>query len=94
LTWRREIAKGQQAFLQMIAQSIQITRQKIQDKGGKIVAAAAASASVNLEPNAPVEVVVTVDEMANLKEIEHMETVLGELDGKLSLFNATTVIDV
>lgn len=94
LAWRREVAQGQKQFLGTIAQSIQITRQNIQSKGGKIVAAALASATVNLEKDAPVEVIVTVNEMENLEEIEALEQVLGELDGKLSLFNATTVIDI
>ena len=59
-----------------------------------MVAAAGMSQQVNLEKDAPIEVLVSVDEMQNLKDIEHMELVLGELDGKLSLFNATTTIDL
>ena len=35
-----------------------------------------------------------VDEAALLKEIEHMETVLGTLDGQFSLKNATVMVDV
>lgn len=94
LTWRREVAKGQQAFLQLISGAIMSARNTVQQKGGKVIAAAAASATINLDKEAPIEALVSVDEMAVLKEIEQMETTLGDLDGKLSLFNATTTIDV
>ncbi len=93
LTWRREVAQSQKEFLQMIHNSITITRTKL-GQGGRMVAAAGMSQQVNLEKDAPIEVLVSVDEMQNLKDIEHMELVLGELDGKLSLFNATTTIDL
>jgi hypothetical protein len=94
LTWRREVAQSEKEFMAMIANSIQITRNNLQSKGGRVVTQAVMSQQVNLEKDAPVEAVVSVDEMANLKEMEHMELVLGELDGKLSLFNATTTIDL
>lgn len=94
LTWRREISQGQKEFLAFIAQAIQNMRQQLQQKGGRLVAAAAASTTVNLlEKDTPPEMVLSIDEMQNLKDIEHMELVLGDLDGKLSLFNATTVVE-
>lgn len=92
LTWRREVAAGQKNFLQMIFNSIVQTRQALQAKGGKVVAVA--SATVNLDKDAPVEAVVAVDEQETIQMIEGMENVLGTLDGRLSLFNATTTIDV
>ena len=93
LTWRREVAQSEKEFLQMIHNSITITRTKL-GQGGRMVAAAGMSQQVNLEKDAPIEVLVSVDEMQNLKDIESMELVLGELDGKLSLFNATCLIEV
>jgi hypothetical protein len=41
-----------------------------------------------------VEFVLHLDEKNLLEEQEDLEQTLGELDGKLSLLNATTVIDV
>lgn len=91
LTWRREIATGQKAFLGAIYQMIQTNRAQVQQKGGKVIAAA--SAQVNMEPNAPPDVVVNVNEQALIKEIETLDAHLSTLDGKLSLFNAATIIE-
>lgn len=92
LTWRREVAAGQKQFLQQIFSTIQQTRTALQQKGGKIVAMA--SAQVSFDKDAPIEALVAVDEQETIQMIEGMENVLGILDGRLSLFNATTTIDV
>lgn len=92
LTWRREISESEKQFLSGMAQNIQNVRAQLQQKGGKLVSAA--SDRYTSEPTAPPEVIVAVDEQSLLSEIENMETTLGTLDGRLSLFNATTVIDV
>jgi len=94
LTWRREISKGQKEFLQVIWQSIQATRQQVQQKGGRVVANVAASTSIAYTQDTPPEVLVGVDEQGLLEEIEAMEETLGVLDGRLSLFNATTAIEI
>lgn len=43
---------------------------------------------------APQELILNVDKKQLLKDGEQIETTLSELDGKLSLFNATTTISV
>lgn len=93
LAWRREISKGRKDFLSKLASTIQGIRAQIQQKGGTVVQAAI-SQQVNLNPDAPPELLVSLNEQALLKETEDLETILGTLDGRLSLFNATTAIEV
>lgn len=92
LTWRREISAQEKAFLQAMTSTINKWRQDIQSKGGRIVAATVAYNEAP-DASAPPQIIVNIDEKALLDEQEQVETILGELDGKLSLFNATTVID-
>jgi hypothetical protein len=91
LTWRREVSEQSKNFLQSILLGIQKLRAEAQKQGGRVVGHQVAQ--VNIEQTAPPEVSVQVDEASILKQQEEYETVLGELDGKLSLFNATTVIE-
>lgn len=93
LTWRREISGAQVTFLRSMVTGLAGVRNDIQKKGGKMVAAAMA-VNEAFDPNGPPEVLVHIDERKLIDEQEQMETTLGDLDGKLSLFNATTVIDV
>lgn len=93
LTWRREVSGSQVQFLRSMASGLAKIRSDIQQKGGKVIAAAAA-VNEAFDPNGPPEVVVNVDERALIDEQEKLEQQLGDLDGKLSLFNATTVVDV
>jgi hypothetical protein len=92
LTWRREISNGQKTFLTTIANQIASVRQQVQQKGGKVVAAAVAINEAP-DPLAPPQILVALDERGVIEDQEKLETVLGTLDGKLSLFNATTVIE-
>lgn len=92
LTWRREIANAQINLLSSMTQGLTNIRNEIQKKGGKVIASVAA-VNEAFDPSGPPEVVVNVDEKQLLVDREKLETVLGELDGKLSLFNATTVIE-
>lgn len=93
LTWRREISAGQKSFVGSLIQGLASVRNEVQKKGGRMVAAALA---VNESPNAndPPQVVVCVDERKLLDEQDSLEQILGDLDGKLSLFNAITVIEI
>lgn len=88
LTWRKEIAPGQQAFVNKMRQTIQSMRNQAQQKGYAVVAATATTANTQ-----PTDFVVNLDEGALAKEAETMETILGTLDGQLSLKNATVMID-
>ena len=92
LTWRREVSAHSNAFLDNLIRGIQGVRADMQRKGGRVTAIA--SAEVNVASDAPPEAVVNVDELALMKERDEMQQLLGALDGKLSLFNATTYIEV
>lgn len=86
LAWRKEVAPGQKEFLSALFVHIQNSRVQAQRQGRKVVAAD--------EAPAPENVVVCVNEKQLTDEIDQMEKWLGELDGRLSLHNATTCIDV
>lgn len=88
LVWRREVAPGVQAFLAMLRSGLQQVRTQAVQKGVSVrIAGEAAAAS---QPN---DVVVNIDEKALAAETEELESILGSLDGQLSLKNATTVVD-
>ena len=86
LTWRKDIAPGATAMIAQLRQGIESTRQQMRAKGVTL-----GSASVDLKPT---DIIVNVDEMSLAREAERLEETLGTLDGKLSLLNATTTIDI
>lgn len=87
LTWRKEVAKGTQAFVQKIRGTIQQARQEALKKGNQLVMPGGTAA-------APTDLIINVDEGALAKEAEQLETILGTLDGQLSLKNATVMVEV
>ena len=87
LTWRREVSKYQQEFLGALSSGIRGIRDKMQKEGKRVVAA---EADADAQKG---DAIVHLDEKALLGDIENMEQVLGELDGKLSLLNATTLVE-
>lgn len=93
LTWRRELATPQKLFVTGIAYHLNNVRQQSNRNNARVMAAAAASASVQTSTDIP-DYVVNVDEKEVISEVERIEQQLGELDGKLSLFNATALIQV
>jgi len=88
LTWRREVSVGAQGFLTSLNSGIRQIREKAQKDGGRVVSAPSESDS-----KPALEIVVNIDEKALLEEQENMEKTLGELDGRLSLLNATTIVE-
>jgi hypothetical protein len=94
LTYRREVADGQKSFLTKLIGGISATRDEIQKKGGRMLTANVASLAIVETGKPAFEVIVSVDEKDLLSDAENLETILGSLDGKLSLLNATTVIEV
>lgn len=90
LTWRKEIAPGAQAFVGKLRQGIVNARTQAQQKGWGIVSATVTTA----EAKAPTDILVNADEADLAAEAEQFETILGTLDGQLSLKNATVTIDV
>jgi hypothetical protein len=93
LNWRRDVAADQKSFLTAMYSTVLTHRQNALNRG--YVAESAVSGSANITPDgAKGLLVVNVDEKALLAESEQIETILGDLDGKLSLFNATNVIEI
>ncbi len=84
LTWRREIAPGEQAFLAKLRGTINGVRENAKKQGLAAVAPGAASN--------PADFIINVSEQALAAQIEALEETLGSLDGQLSLKNATTQI--
>lgn len=85
LTWRREIAQDSNTFLVQMFNLI--TTQRSQERKRNALNTATTDAT---ESNT----VVCLSEKALTSDIETMQQVLGELDGKLSLLNATTTVTV
>lgn len=84
LVWRREVAPERRKFLQALSQLIATQRREAQRRGSTVVSGAQEAKST--------DIVVNINEKALMDEIEQMETVLGALDGQLSLKNATLTI--
>jgi hypothetical protein len=93
LTWRREISKDQKTFLDHLVKGIAKIRTDTQMKGGRVVGTAVAITE-GMGANDPPQIIINIDERELIRQQEELEETLGTLDGKLSLFNATTVIDV
>lgn len=89
LTWRREVAPGVQQFLDSLRGGLDNLRKQVAAKGLGIVNA---TATVNTAEVRPTDVWVNISEKELAEEIEGLETVLGTLDGQLSLTNATTQV--
>lgn len=88
LTWRRECATFHGGVLNSFVQGIKQVRDRALKEGRTIKPA---TSGVELEEK---DVVVNLDERKLMEEVEQHETTLGELDGRLSLLNATTHINI
>lgn len=88
LTYRREVATGRGAFLAKIVQTVEGARDRLAKESRRLV-----EREYEAEEG-KADVIVNVDEAELLRKIEQHETVLGILDGKLSLLNATTMIEI
>lgn len=93
LTWRREIAGNQRAFLAVLFGAIDSTRKAVQAKGGKLLPLGS-NQNAAVDRDAPPEVIAMVPEQELIAQIENHEATYGALDGKLSLFNATTYVEI
>ena len=89
LVWRREVAPPRQQFLRTLAQALDKGRKDAQSKGMTLVGA---GAQVQVGQANTVNVFVNINERELVEEIERLETILGDLDGQLSLKNATETI--
>jgi hypothetical protein len=85
LTWRREVAPNRGASLTSMIQGLRNFRSEQQKKGMNVRTEPTPSPADN-------DVIVNVDELALAKQSEALVETLGQLDGLLSLKNATTQI--
>lgn len=87
LTWRRDVAPGQKVFLTGLRNALNNVRNKARQDGVALISATATTAETK-----PTDLIVSIDEGSLNAEIEAIEDTLGQLDGQLSLKNATVTI--
>jgi hypothetical protein len=88
LNWRREIALPRQKYLAHMAAQVNNLRQQAVRNGQPVKQTNDGAAT------ATGELIIVIDETNLAGEADRLERVLGTLDGRLSLINATTTIDV
>ena len=86
LNWRRDIAPGQRETYNKLHRTITQARTAATQRGGRLTEQGVSEQ--------PVDIIVAVRERDLLAQMEHLEATLGLLDGRLSLLNATTTIEV
>src|SRR5688572_30010039 len=85
LTWRKEVAPGQRAFLQQLFTKLsQVRAAAAREQRGVI------NVEQKVGDSKPTDIIVNISEGQLAKEIEGLEQTLGVLDGQLSMVNATT----
>lgn len=87
LTWRREVAPKRREMLNNLYGAIQSAREQAKKQGKVVVTATSETPSAT-------NIIVNVDELALTKDIEDIDTILGLLDGQLSMKNATTPVTI
>lgn len=85
LVWRRDVAPGHQQFLGRLRQQLNVVRDQARKQGVGLLAAGTLAEK-------PTDIVVNINEQDLAAEIERLEDTLGQLDGQLSLKNATVPI--
>lgn len=85
LVWRRDVAPIRQGFLSNIRTTLMSVRDSARRQGYSVL-------SVNAPSDKPTDIVVNINETELAKEIELIDNILGQLDGQLSLKNATVEI--
>lgn len=88
ITWRRDVAPKIKEFHTQLRNHIATIRQQAQAKGLTVVQ------NNQSQGDNDKNIVINVDEKAFAEQVEGMETILGTLDGLLSLKNATVLIDI
>ena len=86
LVWRRDVLPAHEAFISSLISGIKQTRAQAATKGIAVVPSGEAKNSD--------DVIINLDETWLAHQAEELEKIKGELDGQLSLKNATVVITV
>lgn len=84
LIWRREIAPAKQTFLSRLSQRLSSARQQIRTSDWRSPQT----------PEVKTDIVVNMDETKLSKDREALQNILGQLDGQLSLRNATVQLSL
>jgi len=91
LIWRREIVQRRKEFFDALAAKIQDAKSRAQKAGNQVYAS---SGVVPGPGEAKIQdITLNISELEINKERERIETILGELDGQLSLKNATVQLE-
>lgn len=89
LTWRKEVLPGQRLYLDNLRAKLEQVRREAAQKQVGVVNVNQQTADTKLS-----DLLINIDEGQLAREIEHLEHVVGTLDGQLSLKNATTTISI
>lgn len=87
LVWRREVAPQRKALLEAIRGGINTARNEAKKTDSRMVEREADATDSK-------DVIIHLSESDLARDIEKMETILGTLDGQLSLKNATVTITI
>lgn len=87
IVWRREVSNGAERFLRDLNAQLVQARNKTHANGFRVL-------GVTEKSDQPMDVIVSLDENQLRAEAEKLSKILGDLDGKLSLLNATVMVAV
>lgn len=85
LTWRRDVAPARKDFLAKMRSTVAGIRENAKRQGVNMIPPGGTATQAT-------DITLHISELSLANEIEGMETVLGQLDGLLSLKNATVTI--
>jgi hypothetical protein len=86
LSWRKEAAPHLQSLLEGLMSAVGQLKTQTRRAGARIVSEGASAS--------PEDIILHLSETGLAKEVEDLQKTLGDLDGKLSLINATTTIEI
>jgi len=86
LSWRKEAAPHLQNLLDGLMNAVGQLKTQTRRAGARIVSEGASAS--------PEDIILHLSETELAKEVEDLQKTLGDLDGKLSLINATTTIEI
>jgi hypothetical protein len=86
LAWRKEVSSNEQSFVAQMRHTIQTARNQAISKGASVIQ----PGSTAVAPN---DIHVNVAEGKLSIDAERLEVILGNLDGQLSLKNATVQVE-
>lgn len=87
LIWRREVAPGHERFLIGLSSKLAAARNSVAGQKYRW-------GDAKNEQDKPVDIIVNIDEAKLNADREKMKNILGQLDGQLSLKNATIMLTV